>query len=134
MHTHIQRQGDEIDYSVRKCERKSRMDIVYFYIYLDMSIPKHKHVYVYVYLYLNIYINIHKHIQRQGDELDHSVRKCEREIRALQTTLGYLLLGCSIISVSFIIYMLPLLLMPLVGLHFCSGLDFVTPLVVIFFK
>jgi hypothetical protein len=40
---------------------------------------------------------------------------------------GYWLLGCSIISVYFIIYMLTLLLMPLAGLHFCVGLDFVTP-------
>jgi hypothetical protein len=38
------------------------------------------------------------------------------------------------ISVSFIIYMLTLLLMPLAGLHFCIGLGFVTPLVVIFLK
>jgi hypothetical protein len=35
---------------------------------------------------------------------------------------------------SFIICMLTLLLMPLAGLHICVGLDFVTPLVVIFFK
>jgi hypothetical protein len=39
---------------------------------------------------------------------------------------GYLLLGCSVISVSFIICMLTLLLMPLGGLHLCVGLDFVT--------
>jgi hypothetical protein len=39
---------------------------------------------------------------------------------------GSLLLGCSVISVSFIIFMLTLLLMPLPGLHFCVGLDFVT--------
>jgi hypothetical protein len=31
------------------------------------------------------------------------------------------------ISASFIICMLTLLLMPLAGLHFCVGLDFVTP-------
>jgi hypothetical protein len=37
--------------------------------------------------------------------------------------------GCSVISVSFIICILTLLLMPLAGLHFCVGLDFVTPLV-----
>jgi hypothetical protein len=43
---------------------------------------------------------------------------------------GYLLLGCSVISVSVIICMLTLLLMPLAGLHFCVGLD----LIVIFFK
>jgi hypothetical protein len=41
---------------------------------------------------------------------------------------GYLLLGCSVVSVSFIICMLTLLLMPLAGLHFCVELDFVTPL------
>jgi chromosome segregation ATPase len=29
-------------------------------------------------------------LQRQGDELDHAVRKAEREIRALQTTLDHL--------------------------------------------
>jgi chromosome segregation ATPase len=29
-------------------------------------------------------------LQRQGDELDQAVRKCEREIRALQTTLDHL--------------------------------------------
>jgi hypothetical protein len=40
---------------------------------------------------------------------------------------GYLLLGCSVIFVYFIICMLTLLLMPLAGLHFCVGLDFVTP-------
>jgi hypothetical protein len=34
----------------------------------------------------------------------------------------------------YIICMLTLLLMPLAGLHFCVGLDFVTPLVVIFLK
>jgi hypothetical protein len=44
-----------------------------------------------------------------------------------ERVLGNLLLGCSVISVSFIIYMLNLLLIPLVGLHFCVGLDFVTP-------
>jgi hypothetical protein len=42
-------------------------------------------------------------------------------------TSGHLLSGCSIISVSFIICMLILLLMPLAGLYFCVGLDFVTP-------
>jgi protein FAM50 len=47
---------------------------------------------------------------------------------------GYLSLGCSVISVSFIICMLTLLLMPSAALHFCIGLDFVTPLVAIFFK
>jgi hypothetical protein len=40
---------------------------------------------------------------------------------------GYLLLGYSVISVSFIICMLTLTHMPLAGLHFCVGLDFVTP-------
>jgi hypothetical protein len=40
---------------------------------------------------------------------------------------GYLLLGCSVLSVSFMICILTLLLMPLAGLHFCVGLDFVTP-------
>jgi hypothetical protein len=40
---------------------------------------------------------------------------------------GYLLLGCSVISASFIICMLTLLTMPLAGLHICVGLDFVTP-------
>jgi hypothetical protein len=39
---------------------------------------------------------------------------------------GYLLLGCSVITISFNICMLTLLLMPLTGLHFCVGLDFVT--------
>jgi hypothetical protein len=38
-----------------------------------------------------------------------------------------LLLACSVISVPFTIFMLTLLLMPLAGLHFCVGLDFVTP-------
>jgi hypothetical protein len=40
---------------------------------------------------------------------------------------GFILLGCSVISVSFLICMLTLLLLPLAGLHFCAGLDFVTP-------
>jgi hypothetical protein len=40
--------------------------------------------------------------------------------------------GCSVKSVSLIICMLTLSLMPLADLHFCVGLDFVTPLVVIF--
>ncbi len=40
---------------------------------------------------------------------------------------GYFLLGCSVVSVSFVICMLTLLLMPLAGLHFCVDLDFVTP-------
>jgi hypothetical protein len=40
---------------------------------------------------------------------------------------GYLLLGCFVISTSLIICMLTLLLMPLAGLHFCVGLDFVIP-------
>jgi hypothetical protein len=40
---------------------------------------------------------------------------------------GYLLLGGSVIPVSFIVCMVILLLMPLAGLHFCVGLDFVTP-------
>jgi hypothetical protein len=47
---------------------------------------------------------------------------------------GYLLLGCSIISLSLNICMLTLLLMPLAGLLFCVGFDFVTPFVVIFIK
>jgi len=29
-------------------------------------------------------------LQRRGDELDYDVRKCEKEIRALQTTLDHL--------------------------------------------
>jgi hypothetical protein len=37
-------------------------------------------------------------------------------------------------SVGGLLGMLTLLLMPLAGLHFCVGLDFVTPLVVIFFN
>ncbi len=49
------------------------------------------------------------------------------EIDRLSLINRYLLLGCSVISVSFIICMLTLLLMPLAGLHFCVGLDFVTP-------
>jgi hypothetical protein len=44
----------------------------------------------------------------------------------LHRILGYLLLGCPIKSVSFIICTLSLLLMPLADLHFC-GLDFVPP-------
>jgi uncharacterized membrane protein len=40
---------------------------------------------------------------------------------------GYLLLGCYVISVSYIICVLTLLLMPLAGLHFYVRLDFVTP-------
>jgi hypothetical protein len=40
---------------------------------------------------------------------------------------GYLLLDYPVISVSYIIFMLSLLLMPLASLHFCVGLDFVTP-------
>jgi hypothetical protein len=40
---------------------------------------------------------------------------------------GSLLLGFSVQSVSCIICMLTLLLMPLAGLYFCLGLDFVTP-------
>jgi hypothetical protein len=40
---------------------------------------------------------------------------------------GYLLLNSSVISVSYLICMLTHLLMPLAGLHFCVGLDFVTP-------
>jgi hypothetical protein len=39
---------------------------------------------------------------------------------------GYLLLGCSVISVSFIICMLTLLLVPLAGLNLFVGLDFAT--------
>jgi hypothetical protein len=39
---------------------------------------------------------------------------------------GYLLLGCSVISVTFNICILTLLLMLLAGLHFCVGLNFVT--------
>jgi hypothetical protein len=38
-----------------------------------------------------------------------------------------LLMGCSVISVSSIICMLTLVLMPLAGLHFYVGLDLVTP-------
>jgi hypothetical protein len=49
---------------------------------------------------------------------------------ALFYATGYLLFVCSVISVSFIICMLTLLLMPLAGLHSCVGLDFLTPLVV----
>jgi hypothetical protein len=40
---------------------------------------------------------------------------------------GYLSLDCSVISISFNIGILTLLLMPLASLHFCVGLDFVTP-------
>jgi hypothetical protein len=40
---------------------------------------------------------------------------------------GYLLLGCSVVSVSCIICMLTFLLMPLASLPFCVGLAFVTP-------
>jgi hypothetical protein len=39
-----------------------------------------------------------------------------------------IIVACSVTSVSFIICMLTLLLMHLAGLHFCVGLDFVTPL------
>jgi hypothetical protein len=39
---------------------------------------------------------------------------------------GYLFSGRYVISVSFIICMLTLLLVPLAGLHFCVGLEFVT--------
>jgi hypothetical protein len=45
-----------------------------------------------------------------------------------------LLLIVIIIIVSFIICMLTLLLMPLPGLNFCVGLDFVTPLIINLFK
>jgi hypothetical protein len=42
------------------------------------------------------------------------------------------IVGCSVISVSYIIYMLTLLIMHLAGLHFCVGLDFVTPFLYFF--
>jgi hypothetical protein len=48
----------------------------------------------------------------------------EAPMRLIYT--GYLLLGCSVMSVPFIICMLTLLHMPLPGLHFCEGLDFMT--------
>jgi hypothetical protein len=60
-----------------------------------------------------------------------SVRQCSRPSETYAITqvyklcFVYLSLGCSVISVSFIICMLTLLLIPLAGLHSCVGLDFV---------
>jgi hypothetical protein len=62
------------------------------------------------------------------------LKKCQNDLRAseeqavavkmlLDGRVCYLLLGCSVISVSFIICMLTASLMPLAGLHFCVGLD-----------
>jgi hypothetical protein len=60
---------------------------------------------------------------REGTEHPYGFHMCWTQGKP-----GYLLLGCSVISVSFIVWMLTLLLiMPLTGLCFCVGLDFVTP-------
>jgi hypothetical protein len=56
----------------------------------------------------------------------HQIKYTYNSSSSFPTT-GYLLLGCSVISVSFIICMLTCRLMPLAGLHFCVGVDFVTP-------
>jgi hypothetical protein len=45
----------------------------------------------------------------------------------LASTIGFLKLGCSVISVSFIICLLTVSLIPLAGYYFCVGINFVTP-------
>jgi hypothetical protein len=84
------------------------------YIYIYIYIYK---IYIYVYIYIYIYIYIHIYIYLYRDALAMAART-----------------PSNLRSVSFIISMLTLLLIPLAGLHFCVGLDFVTPPVVIFFK
>jgi hypothetical protein len=56
----------------------------------------------------------------------HAIQAAVTNECASPTIIGYLLLGCSIIFVSFIICMLTLLLMPLARLHLCVGSEFVT--------
>jgi hypothetical protein len=78
-----------------------------------------KHTYI---MKFNIFIN-------EIIRTDHNITeiKCRFMIDTKVECFDYLLLGSSVISLSFIICMLSLLLMPLAGLHFCVGLDFVTP-------
>jgi hypothetical protein len=77
---------------------------------------------MYMYIYTCIYIG---YFWRWSDS-SFGFKKQKKIIYAALYP-GYLLLGCSVISVSFIIWLLALLLMALAGLHFYAGLDFMTP-------
>jgi hypothetical protein len=90
-------------------------------------------------MYIYIYIYIYTYLYRARCDFSVIGRQCDRckkkkfrykyrlDGSRWVECFGYLLLGCSVISASFIICMLTLLLMPLAVLHFCVGLDFVTP-------
>jgi hypothetical protein len=92
------------------------------YVYIFIFIWIYIYVYVYIYAYICIPFSepeLHPSYVLRSIVLTSAISN--------QVYLGYLLLGCSVISVSFIIDMLTLLFMPLGGLHFYVGLDFMTP-------
>jgi hypothetical protein len=114
-----------------------------YFIYVNMYEYIYIHLYVYMYIYIYLYIFMCMQVVVAVTSwLGGSERlfNCEAvknvpivcDIGPLQGGnrfifyFGYLFLGCSVISVSFIICMLTLLLMPLAGLHFCVGFDFMT--------
>jgi hypothetical protein len=126
---------------------------IYMYIYTYIYIYVYMYIYInniYIYIYIHTQTPGDGHIEAvrvQYDDTEISYEQIldiffDRDISAFGNGLGqyqvrafifswvecfgYLLLGCSVISVSFIIFMLTLLLMPLAGLYFCVGVDFVT--------
>jgi hypothetical protein len=98
------------------------------------------YIYIYIYVYIYIYIYIYTYIYILqidiGFENEWTERDTQQQISGPESfrfvfswvdCFGYLLLNCSVKSIPYIICMFTLLLMPLAGLNFCVGLDFVTP-------
>jgi hypothetical protein len=56
-------------------------------------------------------------------ELQKGTKIIQTDTNNVLSHMSGMFLGCSVISVSFVICMLTLLLMPLAGLHFCVGND-----------
>jgi hypothetical protein len=78
---------------------------IYIYIYI------HTYIYIYICIYTYSYVYMYMHIY----------------VFSWVECFGYLLLGCSVLSLSFIVCMWILLLMPLADLQFCVGSGFATP-------
>jgi hypothetical protein len=123
------------------------------YIYVYIYVYRYMYIYLYTYAYIHICINKYMYVSQEMPpnwvlssdwaitwflissvsttcqwktwSRDRSLSSMHR--KPYQVCFGFLLLGCSVISVPFFICMLDLLFMPLAGLHFCERLDFVTP-------
>jgi hypothetical protein len=97
---------------------------MYMYIYIYIYLYVHTNIYTYTYMYINKYI-ICTH---KGHFDDYCLWTQQRPLlKRYVECFGVFIVGLFYYICIFLVCVLTLLLMPLTGLHFFVGLDFVTP-------